>query len=34
MGGQFLGEIGETEDQRAGGRRVDAAVGNVPCFLR
>ena len=28
MGGQLLGEIGEAEDQRAGGRRVDAAGGD------
>ncbi len=25
MGGQFLGEVGESEDQGAGGRRIDAA---------
>src|SRR4029079_3696105 len=29
MGGQFLGKIGEAEDQRAGGRGVDAAAGDV-----
>ena len=28
MGGKFLGEIGEAEDERAGGGRVDAAGGD------
>ena len=32
MGRQFLREIGETEDQRAGGGRVDAAGGDGARF--
>ena len=33
MGGQLLGEIGEAEDERAGGGRVDAAAGDALGFV-